>query len=72
MSEETDYGLLAQKAAEAHLAELEGCLWEEGEGGNPQWPAMAGPYCGCETCMIRETLFAAWPHLRDAALAGVE
>lgn len=25
---------------------------------------LAGPFCGCNTCVVREVLSAAWPHLR--------
>jgi len=28
---------------------------------------LAGPFCGCDTCVIREVLDAAWPHLLAAA-----
>ena len=24
---------------------------------------LAAPYCGCETCAVREVLHAAWPYL---------
>lgn len=55
-------------AAEAHaaaaafiekLAELEELETETGE--QQEWPATASPYCGCDTCDLREGLFAAWP-----------
>ena len=35
-----------------------------------EMPDMAGPFCGCMTCQVRETLHAAWPSLRAAALRG--
>jgi len=71
-----DPGVRAQRAAEAHLV----ACWEafhaydelgveEGEG--PEDPSSA-PFCGCETCVVREVLYAAWPILRDAALAGCQ
>lgn len=28
---------------------------------------LAGPFCGCDTCIVREVLDAAWPHLLEAA-----
>jgi hypothetical protein len=51
-----------QKAAEHHLELCE--LWrfhyEEG-GPEPDEPdPSAGPYCGCETCMVREVLYVGW------------
>lgn len=30
--------------------------------------SLAGPFCGCLTCEVREILHAAYPHLRDIAL----
>jgi len=30
--------------------------------------SLAGPFCGCMTCEVREILHAAYPHLRDIAL----
>lgn len=29
---------------------------------------LAGPYCGCITCEVREILHAAYPHLKEIAL----
>lgn len=73
MTDETyDYGLAAQRAAESHLETIYAydCAEEDGcaEGDHPA----VGPWCGCETCVVREVLHAAWPHLRAAALAGLE
>lgn len=62
-----DYGLEAQEAAEAHLEELHMALDAENEGAIVDWPDMAGPFCGCTICEVRETLFAAWPLLLEAA-----
>ncbi len=30
---------------------------DEEEDDSPAW----GPYCGCDTCVVREVLYAAWP-----------
>lgn len=69
---EHDYGLAAQQAAEEHLQAIyeyeETPEWGYPEGDHPA----VGPWCGCETCVVREVLHAAWPHLKAAALAGVE
>lgn len=70
-----DYGIEAQRAAEAHLEQCERALYVE-DFKNPddsQWPAaMGGPFCGCTTCMVREVLFAAWPILQEAAVEEYE
>lgn len=59
----------AQQAAEAHL---EAC-WAYEHGETDEAPDFAAPFCGCTTCMVREVLHAAWPHLKEALLLeGVE
>lgn len=67
--DETDFGVLAQKAAEAHLSACWEAYYAEEEGENledlPESPACA-PFCGCETCVVREVLFAAWPIIEQA------
>ena len=58
-----------QRAGEARLSAADEWLWVEGEGewaeshgeDMPVSPELAGPYCGCVTCMVREVLHAAWP-----------
>lgn len=67
-----DHGHEAQKAAEAHLELLDECLFRENDQEEPEWPDSAGPYCGCQTCIVREVLWAGWPHLRLAALEDAE
>jgi len=64
-----DYGLEAQQAAEAHLAECWAAMEHEGEDVVILSPVSA-PFCGCQTCEVRETLFAAWPFLVEAVKAG--
>ena len=59
----------AQEAAEARLAYRQAQLYEdedpaelaEGDEGP------SAPFCGCETCIVREVLDAAWPYLREIA-----
>ena len=66
-----DYGHEAQQAAEERLE----TIWEAEESDDDSAYDdidMAGPFCGCTTCIVREVLHAAWPILREAALAGVE
>jgi hypothetical protein len=60
----------AQRAAEFRLAAANEFLWleEEGEFAGIHdearvAPDLAGPYCGCDTCLVREVLDAAWPVL---------
>ena len=50
-----DVGVLAQRAAEDHLA----ACWEALDI-MEESPASA-PFCGCQTCEVREVLYAAWP-----------
>jgi hypothetical protein len=63
---ETDYGQLAQEAAEKHLTACWEAYWAEEETEDldslPESPACA-PFDGCETCVVREVLFAAWPFM---------
>lgn len=56
-----DFGLEAQAAAEAHL---DACFYALDE--ETKSPASA-PFCGCDTCCIRETLHAVWPIMLKAA-----
>lgn len=58
----TDVGYLAQQAAEKHLAACYDALVEE-EDDPEKWPESpaSAPFCGCETCVVREVLYAAWP-----------
>lgn len=59
----------AQRAAEKHLADCNEWLWwSEGEReGQPEPDCPAcGPFCGCDTCIVREVLFASWQTLEEA------
>ncbi len=77
--EDRDYGIEAQYSAEIHLDLCDAALYaqeagveDEDEllGQAPASPAV-GPYCGCQTCVVREVLAIAWPIFHAAALAGV-
>lgn len=59
----------AQRAAEARLRDVETRYYAEQEGDNDAWDDYEGdaPYCGCDTCLVREILHAAWPHLLELA-----
>jgi hypothetical protein len=59
-----DPGPAIQAAAERHL----NACWdahyaeEEAEDGAEEVPSPAvGPFCGCETCIVRECIAGAWP-----------
>ena len=59
----------AQHAAEARLADVNDRYWREMDDDDTAWDDFDGtaPYCGCDTCLVREILIAAWPALRRAA-----
>lgn len=73
-----DAGLRAQRAAEQHLMdvwEAEQVIDDAQDDGTPDHelplsPASA-PWDGCETCVVREVIHAAWPILRDDVLASL-
>ena len=65
----------AQKAAEEHLADVYEYHSELDELGYSDAAIQQlrpdpsfGPWCGCDTCQVRETLHAALPHLEKAVL----
>lgn len=57
-----DPGPAAQAAAEAHLEKVWTAFYEaeDGDTDEPQSPESA-PFCGCDTCITRETIAGAWP-----------
>jgi hypothetical protein len=58
----------AQQAAEQHL---DACMAAEdamAENGQVVDTPACAPFCGCETCSIRETLYAAWPYAMGEAI----
>ena len=62
MADVLDVGVLAQKRAEKHLAACMEAL-DDDEIGSPA----SAPFCGCNTCVIREVLWAVWPLLVEEA-----
>jgi len=66
---EADYVQLAQRAAEAHLAACYEALYACEEGDETAESPACAPFCGCETCVVRETLHAAWPFCEAAVKA---
>ena len=63
----------AQRAAEDRLEACNDMLWAEEDGepdwrDHPEWDAISAPYCGCDTCVVREVIDAAWPYLKQLAL----
>lgn len=67
MAAPTDLGEQAQQAAEKHLDACWAALDAHEEGDEAEWPDLAAPFCGCQTCEVREVLHVAWPYLRRAA-----
>ena len=53
----------AQRAAELRLIEAEQDMWESIEREDAGEHKTAGWFCGCDTCIVREVLDAAWPYL---------
>ena len=71
-----DYGLEAHQAADAHLTAVWNHFYgamelEMTAGGEPLGddPAV-GPFCGCQTCEVREVLAAAWPIIQEGVANG--
>lgn len=62
-----DYGPEAQAAAENHIAACYEYVNDDG----PEPEGLAGPFCGCPTCDVRETLHAAYPHLVKQVYANL-
>lgn len=61
----------AQRAAEQRLATCTEMLWDETDDDGrdrPEWDDISAPYCGCDTCIVREVIDAAWPYLKQLAL----
>lgn len=65
-----DLDTQAQRAAEERLATANEWLWLDEDGEHAGLhdearpaPELSGPYCGCDTCLVREVLHAAWPYL---------
>lgn len=56
-----------QQAAELRLAACQEALYEEEGAATPS----IAPFCGCDTCVVREVLDAAWPHMLALARAEV-
>lgn len=64
-----DHMKAAQEAAEARLAMAFDWMYhvEESEDPHPGDTVIAAAFCGCETCVVREVVIAAWPYLYAAA-----
>jgi hypothetical protein len=61
--------LEAQRVAERRLAYAGATLYHDEQEIDPEeefkGEELAGPYCGCDTCMVREALDAAYPFLAE-------
>lgn len=64
--DDIDHGVAMQQAAERHLEAVWAAFYadEEAEdGAEPVESPAVGPFCGCEVCLVRETLAGAWPEI---------
>jgi hypothetical protein len=63
-----DVGTEIQRKAEEHLMKCQEQLFGEEEGTDTGVEVETfGPYCGCDTCIVREVLGVAWDSLVEAA-----
>lgn len=63
-----DVGTEIQRKAEEHLMKCQEQLFAEEEGIDPECEVETlAPYCGCETCIVREVLGVAWDSLVEVA-----
>jgi len=65
MREPDDIERLSQNAQRASEARLDDCF--EGIYDPDYGDSAVGAFCGCNTCIVREVLDAAWPWLYQAA-----
>lgn len=69
-SPDIDWGLIAHQNAEKHLEACYEALEAEEEGeADIESPACA-PFCGCNTCVVREVVYASWGTIANATRAG--
>jgi hypothetical protein len=57
----------AQRAAEVHLEACLEAMWEYEENGVEVESPASAPFCGCNTCVVREVLWAGWQYLEKLA-----
>ena len=69
MEQLEDLAQQAQRAGEARLREVVDRFWAEQEGDDDAWEGFddVAPYCGCDTCLVREVLTGAWEPMLEAA-----
>lgn len=66
---EDDWGAQAQRAAEDHIVRVWASFHEEEDGWAEMPPSPAvGPFDGCQTCEVREILYAALPFIEAGLL----
>lgn len=68
MNKNEELQVLAQRSAEERIGLATDLLFNEDDETHPGYSFLAGPYCGCDTCIVREVLDAAWPFLKEIAL----
>lgn len=74
MTTPRDWGFEAHQAAEQHLDACDAWLAYYDDPDEQERPAgddpASAPYDGCQTCLIREALHAAWPVIEEAVRSG--
>lgn len=66
---EDDWSAQAQRAAEDHLTRVWTAFYEEKDDFSEMLPSPSmGLFCGCQTCEVRETLYAALPFIEAGVL----
>jgi hypothetical protein len=62
-----------QRACEQRLAAAQEVQWAQDNGEEvPAEAQLAGPFCGCDTCVIREVLDAARPYFAELAMVEMQ
>ena len=60
----SDFEVRVQRAAEQHLAACQEAFWAMEERGEIDAASPAfGPFCGCDTCVVREVLSVCWDEM---------
>ena len=72
-----DWGALATTNATEHLAQCFDAMeameaTAVGEDVDAIEDPSSAPFCGCDICVTRETIYAVWGTIAQATLAGVE
>lgn len=72
---ETELMRDAQRAGELRLTACEAAMDEDDaldDDLRAELDRVVAPFCGCTTCVVREVLSAAWPHMVELARLEVD